>query len=64
MMRAFRPYFDQNTMIGLYCLLFYPLMLFGMEFWGHASDTDLKRVLTIQKATVTVIFGKKPNLIL
>ena len=61
MMRAIRPYFDQKTMIDLYYSFFYPHMLYGIEFWGHASDTDLKRVLTIQKATVRVILNKKPR---
>ena len=61
MMRAIRPYFDQKTMIDLYYSFFYPHMLYGIEFWGHASDTDLKRVLTIQKATVRVILNKNPR---
>ena len=36
-------------------------MLYGIEFRGHASDTDLKRILTIQKATFRVILNKKPR---
>ena len=34
-------------------------MLHGIGLWGHASDTELKRVLTIQIATVRVILNKK-----
>ena len=36
-------------------------MLYRIEFWGHASDTDLKRVHTIQKASIRVILNKKPK---
>ena len=36
-------------------------MLLGIEFRGLASDTNLKRVLTIQKSPVRVILNKKPR---
>ena len=57
MMRAIRPYFNQNTMIDFYYSFLYPNMLYGIEIWGHASDTNLKWVLTMQKATVRVILN-------
>ena len=59
MMRAARPYFDKKTMIDLYYSFFYPHLLYGIGFLGHATDTDLKRVFTLQKACLRVILNKK-----
>ena len=61
MMRAVRPYFDEKTMKDLYYAYFYPHLLYGIEFWGHASGTDLKRVIVVQKACLRVILKKKPG---
>ena len=61
MMRAVRPYFDNKTMIDLYYSFFYPHLLYGIEFWGHAAATDLKRIAVIQKASLRVILKKKPR---
>ena len=59
-MRVVRPYFDKKkTMIELYYSFFYPHLLYGIEFWGHASENDLKRVIVLQKACVRVILKKK-----
>ena len=60
-MRTIQPYFDRKNNDRFVLFIFYPDMLYGLEFWGHASDTDLKRVLTIQKATVRVVLNKKPR---
>ena len=36
-------------------------MLYGIDFWGHGSNTELKRIVTIQKASVRVVLSKKPR---
>ena len=61
MMRAVRPYFDQKTMIDLYYAFFYPHLIYGIEFWGHATATNIKRILVLQKATLRVILNKRPT---
>ena len=48
-------------MVELYYAIFYPHILYGIEFWGHASDTDLKRLSILQKASVRAILNKKPR---
>jgi hypothetical protein len=55
MMRAIRPYLDVKTMVQIYYSFIYPLLLYGIEFWGHACNTDLQRVFTLQKACLRVI---------
>ena len=52
MMRAIRHYFDQKTMVDLYYAFFNPHLLYGIEFRGHAADTEIKRMYTIQEAVV------------
>ena len=61
MMRAVRPYLDRKTSIELYYSFCYPHLIYGIEFWGHASKGDLNKVLVIQKALVRVIQNKKPQ---
>ena len=48
-------------MVDLYYSFFYPHLLYGIEFWGHATDTDLKRVFILQKACIRVILNIKPR---
>ena len=60
-MCAVQPYFDEKTMKDLSYAYFYPHLLYGIEFWGHASGTDLKRVIVVQKACLRVILKKKPG---
>ena len=61
MMKAVRPYFDQKTMIELYYAFFYPHILYGIEFWGHACDCDIKHLVVLQKASVRTILNIKPR---
>lgn len=39
-------------MVDLYYAFFNPHLLYGIEFRGHAADTEIKRMYTIQKAVV------------
>ena len=59
--QAVRPYFDEKTMNDIYKFYFYPHLLYGIEFRGHASGADLKRVIVVQKACLRVILKKKPG---
>ena len=61
MMKVVRPYFDQKTMIELYYAFFYPHILYGIEFWGHACDCDIKHLVVLQKASVRTILNIKPR---
>ena len=61
MSQAVRPYFDEKTMKDLYYAYFYPHLLYGIEFWGHALGADFKRVIVVQKACLRVILKKKPD---
>ena len=61
MMRAIRPYLDVKTMVQIYYSFIYPHLLYGIEFLGHACNTDLQRVFTLQKACLRVILKIKPR---
>ena len=41
MMRALRPAIDQKSMVDIYYSFFYPHLIYGLEFWCHASDSQL-----------------------
>ena len=43
-MRALRQYVDQKTIIDIYYLFFYPHLVYGVEFWGHATDKNLREI--------------------
>ena len=61
MMRALRQYVDQKTMIDIYYSFFYPHLIYGVEFWGHAADTNLREIKVLQKNALRVIFKVKPG---
>ena len=61
MLRHLSKYLDQKFMINVYYTFIYPHILYGLEFWGHASDTALLQVLVCQKKALRVIFKKPPN---
>ena len=56
MLRHLSKYLDQKLMINVYYTFIYPHILYGLEFWGHASDTALLQVLVCQKKALGVIF--------
>ena len=50
--RALSPYVYQKAMIVFYYLFFYPHLVYGVEFWGHATDRSLQEInLTKEKAS-------------
>lgn len=61
MMRALRPTIDQKSMVDIYYCFFYPHLIYGIEFWGHASNTQLKSIQSLQKNALRIIRGIKPG---
>ena len=59
MMRAIRPYLNQKIMIEIYYSFFYPHLLYGIEFYGHACKTDINKILLLQKACLRIILNLK-----
>ena len=60
-MRTVRPFLDIKTMIDIYYTFFYPHIIYGIEFWGHASKADLNRILLLQKSALRIIMKFKPR---
>ena len=61
LLRSARPYLDVKTMIDLYYTFFYPHIIYGIEFWGHASQCDLNQILLLQKSALRVILNIHPR---
>ena len=61
MLRAMRPFLDNKSMVDLYYTFFYPHLIYGIEFWGHASKTDLKKILVLQNTALRVLVYVKPG---
>ena len=59
MFKHVRRYFNEKTMLGLYYTFFYPFLIYGIEFWGHASKTELNKVLILQKQVLRIILNIK-----
>ena len=60
-MRALRPAIDQKSMVDIYYSFFYPHLIYGLEFWGHASDSQLQPIQTLQKNALRIIKGIRPG---
>ena len=60
-MRCARPYLDQSTMISLYYAFFYPHLIYGIEFYGHAADCHLNQIYLLQKAALRIILKIPPR---
>mgnify|MGYP001804097549 FL=1 len=60
-MRCARPYLDQKTMISLYYAFFYPHLIYGIEFYGHAADCHLNQIYLLQKAALRIILKIHPR---
>ena len=61
MLRSLRPYLDNANMINLYYTFVYPHLIYGIEFWGHASKTNLKPIEALQKAALRILTNVKPG---
>lgn len=61
LMRSVRPYFDVPTMINLYYTFFYPHLIYGIEFYGHAANCHLNHIYLLQKSALRVILKIRPR---
>ena len=51
-MRCISPYLDDDTMINIYYTFFYPHLIYGIEFYGHAAKCHLNQILISQKTYI------------
>ena len=42
-------------MISLYYAYFYPHLIYGIEFYGHAANCHLNQIYLLQKAAFRII---------
>ena len=61
LMRCARPYLDCITMISLYYALFYPHLIYDIEFYGHAATGYLDQIYMLQKSAIWVIYKIPPG---
>ena len=61
LMRSIRQFLDVPTMTKLYDTFFYPHLIYGIEFWGHAAQCDLNQIMLLQKAALRVILKIPPR---
>mgnify|MGYP001804967024 CR=1 FL=1 len=48
-LRCARPFLDEKTMVSLYYAYFYPHLIYGIEFYGHAANCHLNQIYLLQK---------------
>lgn len=60
-MRSLSKYLNKDTMSKMYYTFFYPHLIYGIEFWGHAATTDLQRIIVLQKRALRVILKQPYN---
>ena len=51
-----RHHVPVNTLFQIYRSLILPYTLYGIPVWGQASQCDLKKILTLQKRALRLIF--------
>ena len=61
LMRAVRSYLDEKMMVNIYYSFFYPHLIYGLEFWGHAADCYLDEVYILQKTALRIILKIPPR---
>ena len=61
LMRAVRSYLDEKMMVNIYYSFFYPHLIYGLEFWGHAADCYLDEVYLLQKTALRIILKIPPR---
>ena len=62
LMQRIRPYLDDDTMINIiYYTFFYPHLIYGIEFYGHAAKCHLNQILILQKAAIRIILKIRPR---
>ena len=61
MFRYLTKFLDEKTMINLYYTFIYPHLIYGVEFWGHAPDYLISKLLVCQKKSLRIILKQPPN---
>ena len=51
-----RHHVPLNTLLQIYRSLIFPYTLYGIAAWGQAAQSDLKKILTLQKRALRLIF--------
>ena len=51
-----RHHVPLNILLQIYRLLIFPYTLYGVPVWGQASQCDLKKILTLRKRALRLIF--------
>ena len=51
-----RHHVPLNTLLQIYRSLIFPYTLYGVPVWGQASQCDFKKILTLQKRALCLIF--------
>ena len=57
-MRSIRLYIDIHTMINIYYTFFYPHLIYGVEFYGHAANCYLNPIYLLLKICSTCHLSK------
>ena len=60
-MRSVRPYLDITTIINIYYTFFIPILIYGVEFYGHAANCHLNQIYLLQKSAPCVILAIRPR---
>ena len=61
MFRFLTRFFDEKTMVNLYYSFIYSHLIYGIEFWGHAPEYLISKLLISQKKALRVIVKQPPN---
>ena len=56
MIARLRHHVPSNTLLQICRSLIFPYTLYGILAWGQASQCDLKKILTLQKRALRLIF--------
>lgn len=59
MLRALKLILDLKTLKMVYYAYFHSVMLYGVEFWGNATNSI--KIFRMQKKAIRIIFGIKPR---
>ena len=60
-MRSIRPYLDIPTTVNIYYTFFYPHLIYGVEFCGHAANCHLNQIYLLQKSALRAILAIRPR---
>lgn len=49
----------KKTIIDIYYTIFYPHLIYRIEFWSDATETNLKIIETVQNKALRIIARKR-----